>query len=342
MSVTKRMRWGAFFALALVATLALGGSAYTYAVTTEATNQTSSTNSANTLKVSPVRTDVTVEPGSSKVVKTIITNLTDEEIVVDALENDFVAGDERGTPSLVLDEGEYAPTHSLKRYIEPIGEVTVPANESVPVEVKITVPADAKAGGYFGSVRFAPTQTSGDGQVNLSASVASIILLTVPGDLVEKATMTDFKVQQNGTSSAYFGNGKNLELFTRFTNSGNVQVGPVGKVSVLKGDDVVYETDFNGKEPREVILPDSARRWEVPLKDVDAFGKYTVSATFTYGSSNQTIEATKTFWVIPVAVIAAVVAATLVIIGAIAFAVRKYLKSDAHQRSKSGGATRGR
>lgn len=342
MSVITRMRSGGFIALALVATLALSGSAYTYAVTTEATNPTSSTNSVNTLKVSPVRTDVTIEPGSSKVIETIITNLTDETIVVDTLENDFVAGDERGTPSLVLDEGEYAPTRSLKRFIEPVGEVTVPANESVPVKVTVTVPADAKAGGYFGSVRFAPTQTSGDGQVNLSASVASIILLTVPGNLVEKATMTDFKVQQNGASSAYFGSGENLELFTRFANSGNVQVAPTGKVSVLKGDDVVYETDFNGKEPREMILPDSARRWEVPLKDIDGFGKYTVSATFTYGSSNQTIEATKSFWVIPVTVIVATVLAALVIIGAITFAVRKYLRSEKHQRNKTTTTGRGR
>lgn len=342
MSVVTRMRSGALVAFALVATFALGGSAYTYAVSNENTNEVGTTNSANTLKVSPVRTDITVEPGSSKTIETILTNLTDEEIVVDTLENDFVAADERGTPSLVLNEGEYAPSHSLKRYIEPIGQVTVPAKESVPVEVKITVPADADAGGYFGAVRFAPAQTGSGGQVNLSASVASIILLTVPGDLVEKASLTDFEVRQNGTSSAYFGSGENLQLYTRFTNSGNVQVGPFGKISVLKGDEVVYEADFNDADPREVILPDSARRWETPLKDIDGFGKYTVKATFTYGSSNQTIEATKDFWVIPVTFIIAVVAVILVVVGAIVFATRKYLKSEKHQRSKASGSGRGR
>ena len=342
MSVATRLRSGALVALALVATVALGGSAYTYAVSNEETNEVGTTNSANTLKVSPVRTDITVEPGSSKKFEAVLTNLTDEQIVVDTLENDFVAGDERGTPSLVLDDGEYAPTHSLKRYIEPIGEITVPANESVPVEVIITVPADADAGGYFGAVRFAPAQTGSGGQVNLSASVASIILLTVPGELEEKAELTDFEVQQNGANSAYFGSGDNLQLYTRFTNSGNVQVAPHGKVSVLKGGEVVYETDFNEEDPREVILPDSARRWEVPLKDIDGFGKYEVKATYSYGVANQSIEATKVFWVIPVVFIIAVVAAALVIIGAIAFAVRKYLKSEKHQRSKASGSGRGR
>lgn len=342
MSVATRLRSGALIALALVATVALSGSAYTYAVSNEETNEVGTTNSANTLKVSPVRTDITVEPGSSKKFEAVLTNLTDEQMVVDTLENDFVAGDERGTPSLVLDDGEYAPSHSLKRYIEPIGEITVPANESVPVEVTITVPADADAGGYFGAVRFAPAQTGSGGQVNLSASVASIILLTVPGDLEEKASLTDFEVRQNGTSSAYFGNGDNLQLYTRFTNSGNVQVAPFGKVSVLKGDKVVYETDFNDKEPRDMILPDSARRWETPLKDIDGFGKYTVKATYSYGTTNQSIEATKVFWVIPVAFIVAVVAVALVVIGAIAFAVRKYLKSEKHQRSKASGSGRGR
>lgn len=274
--------------------------------------------------------------------ETILSNLTDEPIVVEALENDFVAADERGNPSLLLDADQYAPSHSLKRFIEPIGQITVPAKESVVVEVKITLPADAKAGGYFGAVRFAPSEQGSGGQVNMSASVASLILLTVPGDLVERLSVTDFEVRQNNTASAYFGNGDKLQLFTRFSNSGNVQAAPFGKVSVVKGDKVVYETDFNEEEPRGVVLPDSARRWEVPLNDIDGFGKYTVSATFTYGTTNQTIEATKTFWIIPVTVIAAVGAALLLFLAVIVFAVRKYLKSEKHQRSKASAARRGR
>src|SRR6218665_1085145 len=127
-------------------------------------------NSANTLKVSPVRTDVEIPAGTTKSVEVIITNLTSTPITVHPIENDFVAGDERGTPSLILDENQYAPTHSLKRFMTPLTNVTVPANEAAVVNVVITVPATAQAGGYFGALRFAPVSPDGGGQVNLSAS----------------------------------------------------------------------------------------------------------------------------------------------------------------------------
>lgn len=73
----------------------------------------------------------------------------------------------------------------------------------------------------------------------------------------------------------------NILTSVRLKNQGNLQIGPFGRVSVKKGDKVVFETVFNNKDPRDVILPDSSRRWEVPLKDIEAFGHYDVVATFT-------------------------------------------------------------
>lgn len=275
------------------------------------------TNTANTLKVSPVRSDVEIMPGESKTVKTIVTNLTDKDITVRPIENDFVSGDERGTPSLILDANTFAPTHSLKRFLAPLDDVLVPAKESVMVEVVITVPADAQAGGYFGAVRFAPTSPDGGGQVNMSASVASLILLKVPGATVEKLALTNFDIQQKGVTGTNFRNSNDLQATVRFENKGNLQIGPFGKLSVKKGDKVVYSTDFNNKDQRDMILPDSARRWDIPLDKVGSFGEYTVVATFTYGTTNQTIEVSKSFWVIPQSVIILAIVGLLVIIGLI-------------------------
>lgn len=273
-------------------------------------------NTANTLKVSPVRSDVEVKPGESKIVKTIVTNLTDGDITVRPIQNDFVAGDERGTPALVLDADKFAPTHSLKRFMAPLSDVTIPAKQAKMIEVTITVPKDAQAGGYFGAVRFAPTTPDDGGQVNMSASVASLILLTVPGDTVEKLNLTNFDIQQGDKVGTNFRTAKDLTATVRFENKGNVQVGPFGKLSVKKGKSVVYEADFNNSTPRDVILPDSARRWDVPLNDIGTFGKYTVIATFTYGATNQTIEVSKSFWVIPQSVIIMAIIAVILIIAA--------------------------
>jgi hypothetical protein len=96
--------------------------------------------------------------------------------------------------------------------------------------------------------------------VNLSASVASLILLTVPGDTVEKLSLESFDVQQNGTNGTLFNTPANLQTSFSFENKGNLQIGPFGILSVKQGDKVVYQTTFNDQNPRDVILPDSSRR----------------------------------------------------------------------------------
>lgn len=269
---------------------------------------------ANTLKVSPVRTDIEVLPGARKVVQVTITNLAETRVTVRPVANDFIAGDERGTAALILDEDAYAPTHSLKRFMSPLSSVVIGPKESKTINVVIAVPSTAQAGGYFGSVRFMPSDPDDGGQVNLSPSVASLILLKVPGATVEDLRVTTFEVQKQGKAGVYFSKPDNLQLFTRFENKGNLQVAPRGKIYVQRGRDVVYEADFNMGTPADMILPDSARRWDVPLRDIGTFGRYTVTATFTYGEKNQTIELERVFWALPLWILISAVSFLLIIL----------------------------
>lgn len=294
--------------------------------------------SANTLKVTPVRTDIEIMPGESKTVPVTISNLTGGDLQVKAIANDFIAGPkEDGAPALILEEDEFAPTHSLKRFMTPVPDLTIPANEGVTVNVIITVPQDAQAGGYFGAIRFAPTDPANGGQVNLSASVASLILLNVPGDAVEKLELTDFDIQQGGKTGTDFRTANDLQLTARFQNKGSVQLAPFGKVSIKQGDKVVYEADFNVTNPREMVLPDSARRWNIPLKEIGEFGNYTVTATFTYGTKNQTIEVSKSFWVIPQYLIIAAIVLAVLILGGIALAIYLIIRRKKNGHKHRGG-----
>ena len=283
--------------------------------------QAQTTNAANTLKVSPVRTDLQIKAGETGKVDVTVTNLTNKDILVKPIENDFVQGDENGTPSIILDEDEFAPTHSLKRFMRPLSNVTIPANASKVVTVTIVVPKDAQAGGYFGALRFAPTTPDSGGQVNLSASVASLILLTVPGPVSEKLNLTAFNIQQGSKAGTDFRTPNDLKVAFRFENKGNIQIGPFGKISVSQNGKVIYDTDFNNKTPKDVILPDGARKWEVPLEKVGDFGYYTVNATFTYGSSNQSIDVEKSFWIIPTSYIIGAIVALLLLVGFIVWLI---------------------
>jgi hypothetical protein len=273
-----------------------------------------------------------VQPGASTQVKIYATNVTKTPISLQPIENDFVAGPkENGEPAIILSPTQYAPTHSLKRFMGSLpNAVIVPADNATVVTLTITVPKDAQAGGYFGAVRFAPSGTATGKSVNLSESVASIILLTVPGPTIESVGLTNFDIQQYGSTGTNFRNANDLSLFMRFENKGNVQEAPFGQIYIEKGKKVVYSYNFNQSTQKQEILPDSARRWTVPLKGFGKFGKYTIGANLTYGENNQkTLDITKTIWIIPTILIYGIICSIVVLIVIILliwFMLRSYKK----------------
>lgn len=266
--------------------------------------------SGNGIKVSPVRTDLTINAGERKTITMTVQNVTSGDATFQAIINDFVANDESGQPSLILDADKYAPSHSLKRYIASIPNFDLKAGETKNINVVISVPSNAAGGGYYGAVRFAPAGTASGKNVTLSASVGSLILVKVPGDITENMTVASFDVRRgkDGVSgSSFFVTNKDLYTVVRFKNSGNIHEQPFGKIRLLKGGKVVQETEINNTDPKGNVLPDSIRRFDVELKKVSAFGKYTVEGNFGYGSNGQLLSASTSFWVVPLAFIIAVI-----------------------------------
>lgn len=309
-----------------------------FAVTPSSTN-----NNLNTLKISPVRSDLVIAPGKSGTVTVKVSNLTKVPMTIQSIENDFIAGDEKGTPALILDASKYAPTHSLKRFMVPIANVTIPAETVREIKLTINVPANAKPGGYYGAVRFSPVVGDGSASVNLSASAASLILLNVPGEAIEKLNLTDFSIMQGSKIDTVFQSANDIRVSYRFANAGSIQEGPFGKITVKQGDKVVYSYDFNTDTPREMVLPDSARRWDVPLKNIGSFGNYTVTATFTYGKNNETLDVTKSFWVIPWSVIIGAIVGLIAIVGLVVgiwMFLKSYKRRILHSQSRRGGYRR--
>jgi len=282
----------------------------------------------NGIKVSPVRSDLTINPGESKTVTMTVQNVTGSEATFQAIINDFVANSENGEPALILDSSKYAPSHSLKRYIGNISNFSLKAGETKNISVNISIPSSAAGGGYYGAVRFAPASTDGGKNVTLSASVGSIILVRVPGDIKDDMTISSFDVRRgkDGVSgSSFFVTNKDLYSVVRFHNSGNVHEQPFGKVQLLKGSKVIQETEINTATPKGNVLPDSTRRFDVKLDKVGAFGKYTVQGNFGYGSNGQLLSATTSFWVIPLPLIVTVIGVIIVLL-ALIFGLPKAIK----------------
>jgi hypothetical protein len=259
----------------------------------------------NGLRVSPVHTDLTIKPGSNATVDVYITNVTSQTTTFQVFINDFVAsGDESGNPALILDEGKSAPTHSLRQFVPALSNITLAPNEQKDVKVPINIPTDAPAGGYFGAVRFSADSTGTAGKnVSLSASVASLILVKVPGNYKELMSLESIDTRNKDKIHSIFTKNKDIDAVVRFKNQGDIQEQPFGKVTVSKlGSGVIYTTEINSGEAAGNVLPDSIRKFKVPLKNISSFGKYTVQGDFGYGKG-QTLTGSTSFYVIPLPVI---------------------------------------
>lgn len=314
----------ASLSMVFAAVALLCGSAQAFAATTTATPTTQG--SGNALKVSPVRSDAEIKPGDSKVFDVYVQNLSSSSASLQAIVNDFIANkDESGTPSIILNSNQAAPTHSLKQFVAPIASFTLQPNEQKDIKVSVTIPKNAAPGGYYGAVRFAPAAASGDQSVTLSASVGSLILVKVPGNIKENVSVASFDIRKNDVSQTLFTSGKNLEAVVRFQNNGDVQEEPFGKVLVRKGGQTVSTREINDSSPRGNVLPSSIRRFSVGLDKIGSFGKYTIEGNFGYGSNGQLITASKTIYIVPISLLV-VIGVALVALLFIIFIMPRMIK----------------
>ncbi|HSX32629.1 MAG TPA: DUF916 domain-containing protein [Candidatus Saccharimonadales bacterium] len=274
---------------------------------TASAQQRSQVGSGNALKVSPVRYDFTMDPGTTKTFDVIITNLTSVMARLHPAVNDFVAsGDETGTPSIILDEDKYAPSHSLKQFVNPLKDFDLKSGDERTVKITINVPKDAAGGGYYGAIRFAPAAAPGsDKNVNLAASVGSLVLLKVNGEIKEDLVVKSFDVRKKDKPGSFFMDNKNIVGVVRFENNGNVQAEPFGTVVLKRFGKNVSTTQVNDNSDgqRGSVLPESVRRFDVELKGLSSFGKYTMEGNFGYGNSGQLLSSKTTFYVIPLFII---------------------------------------
>ena len=262
----------------------------------------------NGLRVSPVRSaeDLVIMPGQTKSTPVTVTNITTTPANLQVVVNDFTASsDETGQPALILKPNEFAPKHSLKRFVKDIPSFSLQPGQSKTVQVVISVPSDATAGGYYGSVRFAPAGSGGqDKTVTLAGSVGSLILVRVPGDVKDLLSIAGFDVRQGGTTKSLFFDHNSIVATVRFQNEGNIQEQPFGKVLLKdRSNKILGEYEINDVSPRGNVLPDTVRKFEIPLDKVGSFGIYKLVGNFGYSNKGQLLSASTTFYVIPFALI---------------------------------------
>jgi hypothetical protein len=254
------------------------------------------------LEINPPVLNLSANPGETIKTQIRLRNISPDALIVSGQVDDFVAEGEDGTPKILLDEGEESP-YSLKGWVRTLSQLNLKSRELKSLTLTIDVPANAAPGGYYAVARFTgrPPELEGTG-VSLSASLGTLILLTVKGDAKEGMTLESFSTTKDGKSTSLFQSAP-ITFVERVKNTGNIHEQPRGQV-IIK--DMFGKTiaGVNVNLPPRNVLPGSVRRFEQPLdKSVIGnkilFGRYTAELKMTYGAKNQTLTATKTFWVIP-------------------------------------------
>jgi len=257
----------------------------------------------NGFRISPVRSEYTIDKGASETMVITLENPTAGPISAKAVTNNFIASDkEDGEPRLILDDSAQQPANNFKSLIGPLPDVTLKPGQKREISVTINVPKDANSGGYYGAIRFVPSDGREGGNVALTASVGSIVLVRVPGNLIEKLSLVQLAASQEGKTKSFI-TGGDVSITARLKNVGNIHVQPFGKVQV-KGmfGKVVAEYELNSTDPRANILPNSIRKFEngVAKPKPFWFGRYTVTANIGYSQgSGDFITAKSSFWYLP-------------------------------------------
>jgi len=299
--------------------------------------------SGSGLRISPTRSELSLVPGDSNTIIQTVKNVTQNPVTVQPVLNDFESDGVTGEPKLIGDTTKVS-AYSLREFLTLPADFDLAPSEEKEVVVSVNVPENSSPGAYFGSVlyRASPQGSGGDGQVALVASVGSLILLEVPGDITEKIQINDISAFLNKGSGSLFTK-KPDQIGVEIQNLGNSFSQPFGKVSVKdwRGQEIfLYE--INDTEPRGNILPDSTRLFlndlfNVEVKTVNGNeettqtspikwpGKYTISGNISHGSTGEIYTVNSSFWYIPIWLIVVLAVLLAGIIGLSVFLYRKYV-----------------
>lgn len=307
-------------------------------------------NPGSGLRISPTRTQLSIVPGDSQEITQTVRNVTQGAVTVQPTLNDFESDGVTGQPKLIGNPNEIS-AYSLREFISLPDDFDLQPDEEREVTISVNVPDTASPGAYFGSVlyRASPQGASNDGQVALVASVGSLVLLEVPGDITERIQINDISAYLDDNSGSIFTKKPN-QIGIEIENLGNSFSQPFGTVNVKdwRGNDV-FNYELNNTQPRGNILPESTRLFLDELMNVETKtvngqeeitktspltwpGRYTITGYISHSTSGEIFTVTTSFWYIPVWLIVALMVLLVVIVGGAVWMYRRYVTKSTRRK----------
>jgi hypothetical protein len=215
--------------------------------------------------------------------------------------------------------------------VQGVPDLRLAPQELKTATVTIKVPTNAEPGGHFGVIRFTavPPDLEGTG-VALSASIGTLVLLRVSGEVKDKLSMVEFASLKDGKKAGFFEHGP-IDFMVRVKNEGTVHEKVQGSIEV---------TNMFGKKIGTVpvnsrggnVLPDSIRRFpstddksdKLELSNKALFGMYTAKLNLTYLGGKEKLSTSLSFWVIPWKMILLVLVGLVALFYVLRLSIRRY------------------
>lgn len=284
------------------------------AVIGRAQAQDANNNGGSGLSISPTRTELRIQPGQSDKVEVSIRNVTRGAIVAKPFISDFESDDATGEPKLITDTSKRSSA-TINSFVSGLQDVTLQPGENKNLTYQVNIPSNAAPGGYYGAItyRAVPANQANpeNGEVALTANVASLVLIEVPGDITEQIQVTSAKILKGDKAGSFFTSKPNKAAIA-VRNNGNGFSKPFGTVTLtdMSGKQV-YSYELNNATPRGNILPKSSRTFTDDLKSISKPGRYTLTANISHGTGGEVLTQKVSFWYIPVWLLVAMIVLVL-------------------------------
>jgi hypothetical protein len=293
---------------------------------------------ASGLSISPTRVELSMKPGAADKIDITIKNVTSQKVIAQPFINDFESDNQSGNPKIIVDTSQKS-SNSIRDFLAGLDDIPLAVGEQKKITVFVQIPSSLPPGGYFGLIRFlavpegTPKQTNGD--VSLSASVSTLVLIEVPGNIKEQVQLKNVLVYQGSNNSILFTK-KPDAVGVEVKNLGNTFEKPFGKVSIknMSGKEI-YSYEINNIVPRSNVLPNSTRIFKDSIKNIGGPGRYTVLASISYGKGSEVLIYKKAFWYVPLWMLIIIIAVIAALILAMIMLYRRYRGTPRVKRHRS-------
>ena len=251
------------------------------------------TSISHALTISPIRYEISGDPGQVLQEQLNLRNETSSPQTFYPHNYNFQAEGETGTPTFV------EPKDGLGTWIAGPAGITLAPGDNQTVVFVISIPKDAKPGGYFGALLYGTTPPSQNGaQLAIGSETGPIILLRVNGDIKESASITEFRTKND----THFFTALPVEMYYRF------------------------DLTWQKKDMPSVEIVDRSFFEQVSYEwNNFAFGYFTANLDLSYGANNaQKSHGEVKFAVFPWQLLIVIIVIILIIILVLKMLVKRY------------------